>query len=274
MDLIEIIKNRKSCRTYNQIPISPAEKNELETFIKANNKPLLDDSLNLKIIERKPGNKEMRLNYGAIKGHNTYIAGKSKATQNSRVNYGYLMEKVILKATEMNISTCWIGYFDASFFNEISIEPGYEIPGIVIIGHSDERPSLLDKFSRFSVNASKRHDWGKLFFDYKLKTPLTAGLIQKYSDSLEMLRLAPSAGNTQPWRVFFNYTTDEYHFFKKPINERYEKDGLHDIDMGIALAHFELTTLYKGLSGRWIKHTDEIISSFNDMQYIISWKCE
>jgi hypothetical protein len=144
----------------------------------------------------------------------------------------------------------------------------------VIIGHSDDRPSIIDKLSRLSVNASKRKDWNKVFFDYKLKTPITPESIPRYSDSLEMLRLAPSSGNTQPCRVFFNDDTEEFHFFKKPINERYEKDGLHDIDMGIALAHFELTSLYKGLSGRWIKRTDEIVHSFNDMQYIITWKCE
>jgi hypothetical protein len=30
-----------------------------------------------------------------------------------------------------------------------------------------------------------------------------------------MVRLALSSGNTQPWRVFFDDTTNEFHFFKK-----------------------------------------------------------
>ena len=183
------------------------------------------------------------------------------------------MEKVVLKATEIGISTCWVGYFDHAFFNEIIIENGFEIPSIVIIGYSKERQTNLDKFVRFNLNASKRLGWEKLFFNYKSKTPLMRDLIQKYTDSVEMVRLAPSSGNTQPWRVFFDDTINEFHFFKKPINKRYEEKGLHDIDLGIALSHFELTSLYNNLSGSWIKHTKEYVNSFDDLQYIMTWRC-
>jgi nitroreductase len=107
-----------------------------------------------------------------------------------------------------------------------------------------------------------------------LKTPLTPEYAKKYSDSLEMVRLAPSSGNTQPWRVFFNDSANEFHFFKKMKNKRYELRGLHDIDMGIALSHFELTSLQNGLSGRWIKQTKENVNSIEDLQYIMTWKCE
>jgi nitroreductase len=107
-----------------------------------------------------------------------------------------------------------------------------------------------------------------------LKTPLTSDYVKKYSDSLEMVRLAPSSGNTQPWRMFFNETLNEFHFYKKAISKRYELRGLHDIDMGIAMSHFELTSLQNGLSGSWLKHTKESINLIDDLQYIITWKCE
>jgi hypothetical protein len=216
----------------------------------------------------------MKLNYGMIQGHNTYILGTSKSSIDSRVNYGYLMEKVVLKATEMDISTCWIGYFDDSYFNEVSIEDGFEIQSIVIIGYSEDRQPYLDRFVRFTIGASKRNSWDKLFFGYKLKTALTPEYVKKYSDSLEMVRLAPSSGNTQPWRVFFDDTANEFHFFKKSISKRYELRGLHDIDMGIALSHFELTSLQNGLSGRWLKYANENVNSIEDLQYIMTWKCE
>jgi nitroreductase len=184
------------------------------------------------------------------------------------------MEKVVLKATEMNIATCWIGYFDYTYFNEVSIEDSFEIPSIVIIGYSEDRQPYLDRFVRFTISASKRNNWDKLFFNYKLKTPLTPEYVKKYSDSLEMARLAPSSGNTQPWRVFFDETANEFHFFKKSISKRYELKGLHDIDMGIALSHFELTSLQNGLSGRWLKYANENVDSIEDLQYIMTWKSE
>ena len=274
MNIIEIIKKRRSCRTFNQVLLSPGDKRDLENYISENTKLPGNEIINLSIIEKNTENKKMKLDYGMIQGHSTYILGESKSISDSRVNYGYLMEKVVLKATEMNISTCWVGYFDNTYFNEVPMENGFEIPGIVIIGYSQDRQTYLDKFVRFNVNASKRQNWEKLFFNYKMKTPMTPALINKYSDSIEMVRLGPSAGNTQPWRVFFDEIANEFHFFKKPINKRYEEKGLHDIDMGIALSHFELTSSYNSLSGNWIKHTDEIVGSMDDLQYIMTWKCE
>ena len=273
MDIKEIIKSRYSCRTFIQTPLKPADKENLEGFIVENSKGLGDEAVNFKIIEKNDSDKQLKLNYGMIQGHNTYVLGTSRSTIDSRVNYGYLLEKVVLKATEMGIATCWIGYFDNSFFNEISVEDGFEIPALIIAGYSEEKQPYLDKFVRFAINASKRTSWDKLFFDYKLKAPLNPEQVRKYSDSLEMVRLAPSSGNTQPWRVFFDETENEFHFFKKSISKRYELKGLHDIDIGIGLSHFELTSLQTGLSGTWLKHADGIVKPIEDLQYIRTWKC-
>ena len=274
MDITEIIKKRKSCRTYSHVALIPADKKTIERFIIGNNKGFENEVVNFRIVEKDNADKQMKLDYGMIKGHSTYILGTTKSTTASRVNYGYLMENVVLKATEMNLSTCWIGAFDSNYFNDIISEDGFEIPGIIIIGYSADKPTYQDKLLRFSVKASKRQSWDKLFFNYKLKTPLTPQYIKKYSDSLEMVRLAPSSGNTQPWRVFFDETLKEFHFKKKVINKRYELKGVHDIDMGIAMSHFELTSLQNGLSGRWLKHAKENADSTDELQYIMTWKCE
>ncbi len=274
MDITGIIIKRKSCRTFNEVLISPSTKRELERYISENIKLPDNEIIDIKIIEKADEEKQMKLNYGMIRGNNTYIAGKSASTSDSRVKYGYLMEKVVLKATEMGLSTCWIGYFDTEYFEEITVGNGFEIPGIVIIGYSDDRPTNLDKIVRFSINASKRYSWEKMFFDYKLKTPVKQNQIKEYSDALEMVRLAPSSGNTQPWRIFFDEIAGEFHFFKKPVSARYEEKGLHDIDMGIALSHFEVTSDFRGLSGGWIRHSGDIVDSPDNLQYIMTWKCE
>ena len=274
MNIIEIVKSRYSCRTFNHVSLKATDKKDLESFIIENSEGLGNEVVNFKIIEKNGADKQMKLNYGMIKGHNAYILGTSKTSMDSRVNYGYLLEKVVLKATKMDISTCWIGRFDNSYFNEVSIEDGFEIPGIVIIGYSEDKEPYLDKFVRFTISASKRNSWERLFFDYKLKTALTPEQVREYSDSLEMVRLAPSSGNTQPWRVFFDESANEFHFFKKSISKGYELRGLHDIDMGIALSHFELASLQNGLSGRWLKHANGNVNSIDDLQYIMTWKCE
>jgi hypothetical protein len=274
MSILDTIKDRTSCRTFKPGPLSPADKRSLEAFIREDDTGLDGERILLAIIETKAGKKPMRLDYGIIKGHSAYVMGASKVSMSSRVNYGYIVEKVVLKATEMNIATCWVGYFDTEYFNaDIKIENGYEIPSIVVIGYPTAAPSLLDKVVRFSAKAAKRLGWDALFFNYRSQTTLSPESVKKYSDSLEMVRLAPSSGNTQPWRVFFDETANEFHFYKKPVSRRYETKGLHEIDMGIAMSHFELVSMYNGLSGGWIKHAEERVKAMEDFRYIATWKC-
>jgi nitroreductase len=274
MSILDMIRSRTSCRTFKPAPLSPADKRSLEVFIRENNGGLEGERIPLTIIEKEAGKKPMRLDYGVIKGHSAYIMGASKVSIDSRVNYGYIVEKVVLKATEMNIGTCWVGYFDAEYFNaDIKIGNGYEIPSIVVVGYPTETPSLLDKVVRFSTKAAKRLTWDALFFNYRSQTAISPESVEKYSDSLEMVRLAPSSGNTQPWRVFFDETANEFHFYKKPVSRKYEAKGLHEIDIGIAMSHFELASMYKGLSGGWIRYTEESVKVMGDLSYIATWKC-
>ena len=274
MSILDTIKSRTSCRTFKPVPLTPDDKSSLEAFIRENDTGLNNERIPFTIIEKKAGEKPMKLDYGIIKGHCTYVMGASKASVTSRVNYGYLMEKVVLKATEMSLATCWVGYFDPEYFNaDIKIENGYEIPSIVVIGYPTATPSLLDKVVRFSAKSAKRQAWGALFFNYHSKTALSPESVKKYSDSLEMVRLAPSSGNTQPWRVFLDDTVNEFQFCKKPVSSRYEAKGLHEIDMGIAMSHFELVSVYNGLSGGWIKHAEESVKAMDDFRYIATWKC-
>lgn len=278
--ITETIKRRKSCRTFNQERLTQTDKNALDQFIRLNNKGLNDQTLNLFILEKGAGEKKMKLAYGAVSGHNTYMLGKIKSDPISRLNYGYLMEKIVLKATELGVATCWIGYFDHDYFNDLVTEDGYVVPGLVVTGYAAEKATISEKFIRFTANASQRLPWNLLFFDYLTKAPLSSTLthsgpqlIKEYAESLEMVRLSPSSSNTQPWRIYFQEQANEFHFFKKPKNLIYEKMGMHELDLGIAMAHFELTSLSNGLTGKWIDHSKEDIDNISNLQYIISWKC-
>lgn len=274
MNSTEAIKIRTSCRNFKPILLNPDDKKNLENTIINSTKLFPDEKIELSIIEKTNSTKVLKLNYGMIKGHNTYLLGKTKNDCNSRVHYGYLMEKIVIKATEMGVSSCWIGIFDDTFFDEIEIEDGYEIAGIVILGYPAEKQSMINKFSRFVVKASKRADWEKLFFNYTTNQALTREEAKDYSESLEMLRLSPSAGNHQPWRVFFDTNANEFHFFKKIINKNYEAKGLHDIDLGIGLCHFELASSQNNLTGQWVKLAEDKMKTMDDLHYVMTWKIQ
>jgi hypothetical protein len=123
------------------------------------------------------------------------------------------------------------------------------------------------------VNADKRKPWETLFFNYETGKSLNPESIQAYVETLQMTRLAPSSGNTQPWRIFYSTITNEFHFYKKPTNKSYESKGMHDIDMGIAMSHFELVSAKNGLNGSWFIYPTEQMKLVDDSHYIISWKC-
>ena len=75
-------------------------------------------------------------------------------------------------------------------------------------------------------------------------------------------------------RVFFDDTVNEFHFYKKPVSGRYEAKGLHEIDVGIAMSHFELASVHSGLSGGWIRLEKERVKTIDDFCYIMTWKCK
>src|SRR5665647_935903 len=94
-----IIKKRKSTRTFNQEYLTPEHKKALEVFIGQIGKGIGGEEINLFILEKGDGEKKMTLDYGVITGHNTYLLGITKDNPVTRLNYGYVMEKLVLKAT-------------------------------------------------------------------------------------------------------------------------------------------------------------------------------
>jgi len=245
----------------------------LEDFLSTNRTGIAGEAVDFVIVEKNETEKPLKLDYGIIKGNKTYLLGKTNSTPSSRLNYGYLLEKAVLKATDMNLATCWIGAFDKEYFNGIQLENGVTIPGILVVGYAAKKSSLQDNLIRISIKAAKRKPWNQLFFDYETILPLEKERIPQYAEPLEMIRLAPSSGNTQPWRIFYSTATNEFHFYKRPTNKSYEAAGMHDVDMGIAMCHFELASAKNGLEGKWTVSTGNI-KSFDGLQYISTWKCK
>lgn len=273
MDIIKSIQHRKSSRTFTTESLRHSERKILEEFISSNNKGINGESIDFILLEKNDTDVPMKIPYGLIRNNKTYIFGKTNPTPLSRTNYGYLLEKIVLKATELKLGTCWVGMFDREYFNDIQIENNLIIPSILVIGYANEKMPVKEKIIRKAVNADKRKSWETLFFNYETAEVLKTEDVEFYVESLSMTRLAPSSGNSQPWRIFYSSETNEYHFFKKITNQAYETKGMHDIDMGIAMSHFELVSYKNGLKGTWIQHPTEYIKSIDDLHYIITWKC-
>ncbi len=270
----EAIIKRKSCRTFDKSYLAADVKEELQLFIQCNNRGINGEIIDIFILERGEREKQMKLIYGVIRGNKTYLMGFTEDSPESRLNYGYVMQKIVLKATQLGLGTCWVGYFDHNYFNDLNVADSKKIPGLVIIGHAAEKGSLPERIMRYAVGASNRLQWDKLFFDFNTGKALEIEESGEYKHSLEMLRLAPSSSNSQPWRVFLDKEKAEFHLYKKPKSVIYEKMGMHELDLGIAMCHFEIISRNNSLKGSWFKYDEQLIKSFEGLQYIYSWRCE
>jgi len=216
--------------------------------------------------------KERRMSaYGLFRNLRSCVAGMIDMTDFYHISYGYAMEHIVLKATELNVGTCWAGYFDPSVTSGIKINETQTIPAIILIGYAAEERSVKERIARFAIRASKRHDWSKLLFTTDFNNPLSIEKAGPYAEALELLRLAPSAGNTQPWRIIKDKNRNVYHFFKKIVNPGYERKRLHDMDIGIAMCHFELGAAKNGLTGKWERADPQLTGLPKSTTYVVSW---
>jgi nitroreductase len=272
MNPLESIKKRKSSRTYLAVNIKLPERKVLLDYISNEHIGLFGEIIKIQLIEHDSSDmRKMKYDYGLIVNHRNYLLAKVRDSPEARMSYGYLMEKIVLKATSLRLDTCWMGLFDPAFFPEINRLPEEIIPAIIIIGYATELRPLKEKVIRYAVRASKRKPWNSLFFVDNLETVLTKDDAGKYAEILEMTRLSPSSGNSQPWRIVKGKSDNYFHFYKQTVNANYDKRGLHDVDLGICLSHFELSARWIGLDGGWVKLDPAAMIKLPDIEYKISW---
>jgi nitroreductase len=279
----ELIKTRTSCRSYIAQPIAIEKQERIKDFLDANLKGPFGSNTRFKLISATHDDSEQikqLSTYGFIKGATGFIIGA--VDQNSEKNmedYGYMLEKIVLIATDLDLGTCWLGgtFHKSSFAQKISIKENEILPAVAAIGNRMAKPTALDSVVRWVAGSKNRKAWEELFFMNDFDTPIPQKLVTDYETPLEMLRLGPSASNKQPWRIIKEQEKNIFHFFLQRTKNYYRNlkllkwADLQRIDMGIAICHFELSSNEMGLSGQW-KTIDPKLPVLPELtEYIISW---
>lgn len=267
----EVIKRRISNRTYEERSLTEEDKKKLLEFNSTLTNPF-GVEVKVQYISKEKGADDVQLGtYGTIKGAKDFLAITIKDQPYAMEAIGYQFENLVLYATDMGIGTVWLaGTFKRKdFINAIEIGEDDLFPCICPLGYPAQKQSFLEKITKASLGSKKRKDWDKLFFldDFtKVLTKADAGI---YEDVLEMLRLAPSATNSQPWAVVKE--GNKFHFFcnyKNTLNDDVKK--IKHIDIGIALSHFHQTAMSKGLNGN-LQVEDIGFSIPDNMHYVLSY---
>ena len=260
-DILETIRARRSVRTYRGNPLTANQKAELTAAIASAVNPFGGEvAIRLADVDiagpYRPGT------YGVIRGARNYLLMGMADDDRSQLAAGFMMEQVVLRATALGLGTCWIAAtFKGSDFARLAQMPdGLSLRIVSPVGEPAEKKSLLERLTRTVARSSTRKPFGDLFFVDDFSTPLQSD--SKFGLPLEMLRLAPSSTNSQPWRALVE--GDTVHFFCRP-------GSCALIDLGIGLSHFALTCDRLNLSGDWQRLPQPPTPAHASLRYVISY---
>jgi nitroreductase len=192
--------------------------------------------------------------YGMINGARLFLCGAVVPASGAAEDFGWAMEQVVLKATELGLGTCWLGgTFDRqSFGRHHGLGAEEVLPATTPIGYPPDRHGVRQRLIRGLVGATRRKDFGKLFFDGSPATPLDEAAAGPWLDCLKAVRQGPSASNKQPWRLVRSPDSQAWHFFMSadPLYARMSHAlPIQRVDLGIAMQHFEAVARERGLAG-------------------------
>jgi len=182
--------------------------------------------------------------YGRVSGAPCYLAFIGRM-DSARVQecVGYNTgEALILEATSLGLSTCWVGgLFKPGVVSALlGIGESEKVLCISPVGYPAARPSLTDRTFKALAGSARRKSLEELVEEGRIpesgvKTAIAAA------------RLSPSANNRQPWR----FRADGQTVTILTDNDKKEWKISRRLDCGIAMLHFELGARAAGLVGEW-----------------------
>lgn len=190
MDIFEVIKTRKSVRTFDGTKISENDLEKLCSYIKTISNPYGIPVKFMILNTKKYG-----LSSSVIEGEDMYIAAKVPKVEHCEEAFGYSFEKMILYAWSLGIGTTWVGgTLNRELFEKVAATKDDEYMMIVTpLGYPSKTQSKIDSKLRESIHGDERLPVFELFFEGDFSNPillqmtflkLFVGLLQQLTDSL------------------------------------------------------------------------------------------
>jgi hypothetical protein len=279
--VMELIQQRFSSRSYQSRPISAEARGYLLDFLATLDTGPLGTPARFTLSAAAEQERDALRSlgtYGFIKNPTGFIIGVVRRDIKDLEDFGYLMERAVLVATGLGLSTCWLGgsFRRSSFAKKIDVQTHEVLPAVISAGYSTSPDGASDAVRR-RVGGDSRLPWEALFFAERFGNPLTREAAAGYALPLEGVRLGPSASNKQPWRIVNN--GDAWHFYvqrtpgyRNQLGARLlHVEDLQRVDMGIAMAHFELVAAELGLKGQWAVAEPALRKLDELTEYAVTW---
>lgn len=207
----KIIKERHSVRSYLDKEI---EKEKVDILNKLINKINEEEKLNIQLVLNDSDVfDKFILHYGRLKNCKNYIAliGKKDSSLDEKV--GYYGEKIVLKAQELGLNTCWVAGTYKKSAVKAKISKDSKLVCVIAIGYGETNGVIRKSKTIDEVTDSVNYpEW--------------------FKKGIEFALLAPTAMNEQKFKFEF---IDEDN-----VKAIAGKGLMTKIDLGIVKYHFEL----------------------------------
>ncbi len=249
MDVLTAIRQRMSVRSYGDRPVETALLERLLNLSKTtahltNTPPRI--ALVNGVMQTRRVLTYMIGSYGLVQNPPHLLVGILPAESGvARLNLGYVLEQVVLEATRLGLSTCWItGSYDAQQAgNTVGVAGGEVAAAVCALGYPTQ-----DRWGRFHnrtvrqlARGHRRKALPDIVFAGRWGKPWALdGTAPMLAAALDHARLAPSASNRQPWR-----------FIVRPDKVVLALTHPAPIDGGIVMAHLALASAALGFDGVW-----------------------
>lgn len=158
----DLVRRRSSWRSYGQRPVESEKREMLYGFFEGLETPFWGNTPRFELVDvASPGKGRIAGTYGIIKGAGIFIVGAVHKGHRDMEDFGYLFEKIILYATDLDLATCWLGvtFARGPLADKIRLQPDETIPAASPLGYAAKRRALLDTVVRTGAGASKKKPW-------------------------------------------------------------------------------------------------------------------
>lgn len=214
MEILEVMKSRHSVRQYTDKKIESDKRSVLNKLAEECNS---ESGMNIQIIYDEPKCFDSFMaHYGKFSGCENYIAVVGKKGKDLDEKAGYYGEKLVLKAQELGLNTCWVAMTHGK--SAAKIGKGEKLAIIISLGYGVNQ-GVAHKSKQLSEVCSQ-----------------TDGVPAWFAEGMEAVMLAPTAMNQQKFKFILN--GDQV----KAITT----GGFYShIDLGIVKYHFEAVSGHK-----------------------------
>ena len=211
MDILEAIKKRHSVRSYTTQKIDSTVANELRSYIdECNSKSGMHIQL---CLDEPKAFDSFMAHYGSFKNVNNYIAILGKKGKDFEKQCGYWGEKVVLKATQLGLATCWVDLTYSKGKSQYTLEKDEKLCCVISLG-----------YGAVEGVAHKNKPMESL-------CKVDGQMPEWFRKGMEAAMLAPTSINQQK----FHLTLDGNKVIAKAGLGFYTK-----LDLGIVKCHFEI----------------------------------